>query len=452
MSRRGEKQDAAASGGHPAPPSRALEVGRRRAVGGVLSFAIAGLLLSASVAFAAPPANDDFADREALSDALPVEVTRSNVEATKEEGEPFHGGFGSKGHSVWFEWEATSTGFVTVGNCGSDFTTVLSVYTGAAVDALTQVAGGYETAGGPGCGNGDWGRQVTFEANAGTTYAIAVDGDSFYVPPSEPPSGEGTFGLQIASTPVPANDDFADATQLIGSIEEEPGAKSALYWANVPGYNWNASKEEGEPEHAGDPGGASVWYSWTAPGTGSASISTCAGKPLLVEAYTGSSVGALTSLGTHDFASCAVTLEAVAGVVYRIAVDGELDTESGQPNFQSFSINVFMELPVQPKGDPPRPSASPPPDLAPPDTAIAKRTLKPAKRRATFFFRSSESGSTFRCKLDKRSYVPCASPRQYWNLVPGRHVLRVTAVDASGNVDPFPAVARFNIPNSVKQR
>jgi hypothetical protein len=452
MSRWGGKQDAAASGGHPAPPSRVLRVDRRL-LGMALGCALALLLLLAPMALGAAPANDDFASREVLSGSLPIEVTRSNVEATKEEGEPFHGGFGSKGHSVWFEWEATSNGFVTVGNCDSDFTTVLAVYTGTAVDELTQVAGDYATAGGPGCPAGTaWGRQVTFEASEGTAYKIAVDGDAFYVPPQEPPPGEGLFGLQIALTPVPPNDDFSSATQLVGSIEEEPGAKAARYWASATGYNWNADKEEGEPEHAGDPGGASVWYSWTAPATGPISISTCAGKPLLVGVYTGTSVKTLTPVGTYEFATCAITADVVAGTVYRIAVDGELDTESGRPNFQSFSINAFMEVPLRPKSDPPKPSVPSQGDLAPPDTVISKRIVRRAKGRATFFLRANENGSAFQCKLDKRAYAPCTSPREYRNLSPGPHVLRVRAVDAAGNVDPFPAVARFRIPRPVKRR
>lgn len=453
MSRGGEKQDAAASGGHPAPPSRAFEVLHRRAFGGVLGVALAGMLLSTSVAFAAPPANDDFADREVLSDALPIDVTRSNVEATKEDGEPFHGGLGSKGHSVWFEWEAPSTGFVTIGNCDSEFTTTLAVYTGTSLDALTQVAGDYASAGGPGCPNDTtWGRQTTFEASAGTVYKIVVDGDPFYVPPSEPPAGEGSFGLQIATTPIPPNDDFADATPLVGSVEEEPGWASAFYSATAVGYNWNADKEVGEPEHGGDPGGASVWYAWVAPRTGSVSVSSCGGNPILVEAYSGDAVGALTPLGTHEFAPCSLTFAAVEGTTYRIAVDGKLDSGTGGPALRSFSVNVFMELPARPKSDPSQPTSPPAPDLAPPDTRIAKRALRPAKRRATFFLRASEPGASFRCALDKRAYAPCASPRTYRNLRPGPHVLEVTAVDAAGNVDPFPAVARFRIAKQAKPR
>jgi len=36
----------------------------------------------------------------------------------------------------------------------------------------------------------------------------------------------------------------------------------------------NATKEPGEPAHAGNDGGASIWYSWTAPSTGNVTITT----------------------------------------------------------------------------------------------------------------------------------------------------------------------------------
>src|SRR5690242_5200368 len=73
--------------------------------------------LVAPVGALAAPANDDFANREVLvGDVLtegPIAVTRSNVEATPEEGEPIS--VFAAGHSVWFEWEAKSTGWVTIG-------------------------------------------------------------------------------------------------------------------------------------------------------------------------------------------------------------------------------------------------------------------------------------------------------------------------------------------------
>jgi hypothetical protein len=206
------------------------------------------LVLGAPGAFAAAPANDDFADAQVLAGSLPIGLTATNVEATKEVGEPMHGALGSKGHSVWFEWEAESTGFVTVGTCGSDFTTVTSVYTGTKVDELTEVAGGFNDDG-PGCPSFN-GRETTFRAIDGTTYEIAVDGDAFYMPPAEPPLGEGAIALQVKATPVPPNDNFANAEAIVGSIEEEPGAEHALYWGAAHGYNWNASRETGELDTA----------------------------------------------------------------------------------------------------------------------------------------------------------------------------------------------------------
>jgi hypothetical protein len=405
------------------------------------------MLLLAPAASAEPPGNDKFEDAQELTESLPIEVSATNVEATKEEGELHHGLLGSKGHSVWFEWTATDNGFVTVGTCGSDFTTVTSIYTGAKVDELNKVAGNFSDEG-PGCPSLA-GRQITFEATGGTTYEIAVDGDAFYLPPASPPLGEGAIELQIETTPIPANNGFADATVLTGSTFEEPGAEVAFYWATAPGFNWNATKELGEPSHAGDPGGASVWYSWTAPGSGPAAAGSCAGMPLAAGVYVGDSIGELTPVGTNEY-PCAVEFTAVAGTTYRIAIDGEFDSETGGAARRSFTVNASMQLPPQPRsGDS---SSSPPlasttsPDTTPPDTAIRRSVLKRKPPIWGFHFSSNESGSTFECKLDKHLFAKCGSSRTFKHAKPGWHTLKVRAVDPSGNVDPSPAVAHFVVP------
>lgn len=404
--------------------------------------AVCLLALWAPSAGALAPANDDFEDAQVLVGPLSIGLSTTNVEATKEAGEPLHGGLGSKGHSVWFEWEATGTGFVTVGTCGSDFTTVTSVYTGTKVDELTKVAGGFNDDG-PGCPSFP-GREVTFKAVGGTTYEIAVDGDPFYVPPGEPPLGEGAIELQVKMTPMPPNDDFANAEAIVGSIEEEPGVEHAFYWASTRGFNWNATRETGEPEHGG-PGDASVWYSWTAPGSGTANVSACAGRLVLLGVYSGESLDTLTPVGSQEY-PCQASLSASAGTTYWIAIDGKLEPGLGDPALGTFSILVSMQLPLRPRQLDPLVDPKPVIDVFGPSTTITRNTVKPGKRSATFGFRSTEPGSSFRCKLDRKPFIACTSPRTYRGLSGGRHTFKVVAVDAAGNASTTPAVIHFSVP------
>ena len=57
---------------------------------------------------------------------------------------------------------------------------------------------------------------------------------------------------------------------------------------------------------------------------------------------------------------------------------------------------------------------------------------------ATFRFSSSQSGSTFECKLDSGSWSACTSPKSY-SVSRGTHTFSVRAKDAAGNIDPTPA-------------
>ena len=71
---------------------------------------------------------------------LPASATGTNVDATTESGEPEPEENTPGGHSVWWSWTAPADGDVTVDTCGSDFDTMLAVYTGSSVEALTPVA------------------------------------------------------------------------------------------------------------------------------------------------------------------------------------------------------------------------------------------------------------------------------------------------------------------------
>jgi hypothetical protein len=83
-------------------------------------------------------------------------------------------------------------------------------------------------------------------------------------------------------------------------------------------------------------------------------------------------------------------------------------------------------------------------DTVAPNTRI---TSKPAKRvrnrRVTFRFIASEPGSTFRCKLDRRAWRPCSSPKTF-KVKLGKHRFAVRATDAAGNSDATPAKYAFS--------
>ena len=136
-----------------------------------LIIAAAAALAVPGMALAAPPPNDDFADAHAIS-GLAGTVEGTNVEATYELDEPDHAAEPPT-VSVWYRWTAPGDGAVTFDLCGSDFDTILAVYTGSALASLTGVAANDDSFD-DACGFRA--SRSTFTAVAGTEYLIAVDG------------------------------------------------------------------------------------------------------------------------------------------------------------------------------------------------------------------------------------------------------------------------------------
>ncbi|MDP9135706.1 MAG: hypothetical protein M3N56_12885, partial [Actinomycetota bacterium] len=249
------------------------------------------------------PANDDFESPTVLSGAE-ASVSGSTSAATRESYEPNHAG-GAGMQSVWHRWKAPSNGpgTVTFETCGSSFDTVLAVYTGSSVTSLSLVASSNDD-----CGTAS---RVSFAYQPGETYRIAVDGWG---------ATSGDYRLSVVATvPLSGNDDFAAARHIEGA------------GAIVAGNTTGATKEPGEPDHAGDPGGGSVWYRWTATEDGPTRLDTCGSEiDTLLGVYTGATVDELDEVAANDDAGpcaaghgvSALTFEAVAGVTYWIAVDG----------------------------------------------------------------------------------------------------------------------------------
>jgi hypothetical protein len=73
-----------------------------------------------------------------------------------------------------------------------------------------------------------------------------------------------------------------------------------------------------------------------------------------------------------------------------------------------------------------------------------KKTVGAQKRKAKVTFRfTGSAGATFQCRIDKRAWKPCASPKSY-RLTAGAHRFRVRAVTGLEK-DTSPATWRFRI-------
>lgn len=95
---------------------------------------------------------------------------------------------------------------------------------------------------------------------------------------------------------------------------------------------------------------------------------------------------------------------------------------------------------------------APPADTTPPETTITKGPKrKSKKRKATFAFVSSESGSTFECSLDRGAFEACDSTLKLTKLKRRKHVLAVRAIDAAGNADATPASAKWKVKKKRKR-
>ena len=349
-----------------------------------------------------PPPNDNFVNRIPLT-GLGIATEGYIANATTEPGEP-----GFQWPSVWWSWTAPANGYVVVGTVGSDAYPSISVYTGSSLTNLIPV----NYAGYPGQSyNG-----FSFYANSGTTYQIQVAAyapEELQLEITYPPDLIITRPFDGTVFPAPTNftisalsvdldgsitrmDCYGDGTWLGGTTNDtievvwsiaDPGVHEITVSATdnlgittsefvtvtlrppndnfahripivglpavVTGTDQGASKEPGEPNHGGSPGGASVWWSWTAPAnhvvTAAADIVSPyaygGAMPALLGVYTGSSVSNLVLVASNTpiyGLRAEVTFNATVGVTYQIAVDAE-DAEYGE------SGNITLSLmPTQP--------------------------------------------------------------------------------------------------------
>lgn len=153
----------------------------------ITAVAILAIVAGSVAAFGNAPTNDNFANAQLLTGPR-VSVVGSNVDATKEVGEPNHGS-NIGGKSVWYKWVAPARAtmvFSTVRTV-DDLDTTIHVYMGESVDALTSKGG-----------SNDIGYPVNRRSahklfvRPGEVFYIAIDGNN-----SGSGAASGTFRLDI---------------------------------------------------------------------------------------------------------------------------------------------------------------------------------------------------------------------------------------------------------------
>jgi hypothetical protein len=128
-------------------------------------------------------------------------------------------------------------------------------------------------------------------------------------------SDAAVLNVRYAPVTLP-NDFFAQALPLTGK------------GGSVSGSSTNATREAGEPFHAGNQGGKSLWWFFNAPSDGTLSLSTVNSDfDTLLAVYTGTHVDQLTPVASNDDASpgsgySALKIAVQGGTTYFIAVDG----------------------------------------------------------------------------------------------------------------------------------
>ena len=222
-----------------------------------------------------PPANDDFVNAITIPAPLPYTNTQSTGQATLEPEEPAAPGIcASTGATVWYRLTPSISETLVVSTSGSSFDTVLAVYTGTSIAALSP----------PLVCNDDLmtlQAQVSFAAEAGTTYYFQAGGFL------------GTMGtLKISVGLPPVNDDFANAIIIPPSLPYST-AQSTM----------SAGMEPGEPAPCGSIS-ATVWYRITPSTTRTITISTAgSGFDSVLELWTGAGVDTLAPLDCNRTSS-----------------------------------------------------------------------------------------------------------------------------------------------------
>jgi hypothetical protein len=267
------------------------------------------------------PSNDAFTNRIVLSGTNST-IVGAIVEATRETNEPVHGQlFGS--NSIWWSWSAPAAGTLTVNVTGDGFNPTWAVYKGSSLRSLSLVADSYDWV---------WGvrSSASIPVQPDVPLQLAVD--------RAVDDGAGLVGIvsvNLVFVGLPSNDNFSSRIPISGTS------------AHVTGNTSGATREPGEPNHAGYPGGHSIWWSWTAPTAGRLTLDAFGSSVTTVAAvYVGDIVSTLTNLGGGNATFSKLDYDCDGGVTYQIALDHWYSDSFGAVNLNLLFSSVRLISPT----------------------------------------------------------------------------------------------------------
>lgn len=249
--------------------------------------------------------NDDFS---AASPIASVPFSGAMVDtryATMQPGEPQPScSYAPVSASVWYSYTtpaSPTTNVLQVQTLDSDFDTVIAVYTGSPLSALTEVACNDETYE----DTLDFQSRVSFKIAPSTTYRIQASGYRGDV---------GHLQLDVASVTPPANDDFAnDGVLTLSSTPMLVDTRTATLEPDEPEptcTNFGADAFIG----------ATVWYSYAGAGSSVTIDPSGSAYDQITAVYTGSDLATLAQVQCGENGN--VTFVAADGTQYWIQIGG----------------------------------------------------------------------------------------------------------------------------------
>ncbi len=222
----------------------------------------------------------------------------------------------SLGKTVWYRFTPPRDMYLEAFTTGSSFDTVMNLWRGDQLGALTAQGCNDEAA-----QNSGYSYLSQRVVQGGQTYYLQVGGWASNA--TTVAGGDLALGLYV----YPFNDLFTQSATLAG-----PSGVMA-------GNSQYSARDAGEPAHAGQRYTGSVWYRWTPTTSGPVVFDTLASADpdTVLAVYTGATVGTLTPVASNDDVGggnlrSKVSFQAVAGTTYRIAV-GHKPFDAGAPGF-----------------------------------------------------------------------------------------------------------------------